>query len=132
MADVPGLFIYAVVDIDEVEYAAYATTALLTADAPVQTLRTLVPDGYITDTDSAVYSFQLAGPQSSALYAALLTAEGTVVEVVFQAEHGTGKAVRTFSVRVPEGLPFGGQQGQFRVFDITMPVVGAVARSVSS
>lgn len=132
MADIPGVFKYAVLEMDEVDYAAYATTALLSGDAPTQVLRTLVPDGQIVDTDSAAYTFQLAGPQSSALYAALLAAEGASVDIVFQAEHGTGKAVRTFTAQVPEGLPFGGQQGQFRTFDIQMPVVGAVVRSVSS
>lgn len=132
MADTPGLFKYAVVKIEDVEYNAWTTTALLTGEAPVQTLRTLVPNGAIVDTDSAAYTFKLGGPQSSALYAALLAAEGTVVDVVFQAEHGSGKAVRTFSVAVPEGLPFGGQQGQFRVFEIDLPVSGAVARSVSA
>lgn len=131
MADSPGLFKYAVVEIDTVEYAEWATTALLTGDAPVQQLRTLVPDGVITDTDSAVYSFQLAGVQGSPLYAALLAAEGAAVDVVFQAEFGVGKAVRTFTATVPEGLAFGGQQGAWRTFDITMPVTGVPAKSVS-
>jgi len=132
MADTPGLFKYAVIEIDDVDYAEWATTALLTGEAPVQTLRTLVPDGAIVDTDSAAYTFQLAGPQSSPLYAALLAAEGGEVEVVFQAEHGTGKAVRTFTAKVPEGLPFGGQQGAFRTFDVSLPVSGSPARSVSA
>lgn len=131
MADTPGLMKYAVVEIDEEDYAEWATTALLTGDAPVQQLRTLVPDGVITDTDSAAYTFQLAGVQSSPLYAALLAAEGTAIEVVFQAEHGVGKAVRTFTVTVPEGLAFGGAQGAWRTFDITMPVSGVPSRSVS-
>lgn len=132
MADVPGLFKYAVVEIDEVEYAQWATTALLTGDAPVQVLRTLVPDGQIVDTDSAAYTFQLAGPQVSPLHAALIAAAGTTVDVVFQQEHGTGKSVRSFTVRVPDGIAFGGQQGQFRTFDLQLPVVGAVTPSTSS
>lgn len=131
MADSPGLFKYAVVKIDDVEYAQYTTTALLTGDAPVQQLRTLVPDGVISDTDSAVYSFQLAGPQGSALYAALVAAEGESVEVVFQAEHGVGKTVATFNIIVPP-LPLGGQQGGWRTFDITAPVDGAVVKTVSA
>jgi hypothetical protein len=132
VADVPGLFKYAVVEIETVEYAQWATTALLTGDAPVQVLRTLVPDGQIVDTDSAAYTFQLAGPQASPLYAALIAAAGTVVDVVFQTEHGAGKAVRTFSVTVPPAIAFGGPQGQFRTFDLQLPVTGAVVASVSS
>jgi hypothetical protein len=124
---------YAVVEIDDVDYAEDATTALRTGDAPTQTLRTLVPDGAVTDTDTPVYSFQLAGAQGGTLWAALYAAQGTVVDVVLQAEFGVGKTTETFSVLVPLGsVPFGGQQGGFRVFDITMPVQGAVVKGVSS
>lgn len=133
MADTMGLMKYAVVEIDDVDYAAEATTALRTGDAPTQTLRTLVPDGAIQDTDSPVYSFQLAGAQGGAMWAALYAAQGTVVDVVFQAEHGVGKSVESFSILIPMGsIPFGGQQGQFRVLDITFPVQGSVVKSVSS
>jgi hypothetical protein len=127
MADSPGLFKYAVVKIDAVD----ATTALLTGDAPIQQMRTLVPDGVISDVDSAIYSFQLAGPQGTALYTALVAAEGESVEVIFQAEHGVGKTVATFDAIVPV-LPLGGQQGAWRTFDITLPVSGAVAKTVSA
>lgn len=130
MADTPGVFKYAVVEIDTVDYAEYATTALVTGDAPTQILRTLVPDGQITDIDSTVHTFQLAGAQGTALHTALVAAEGTVVDVVFQAEFGAGKAVRTFTWTVPP-IPFGGQQGAFRVFDVSAPT-GPVANSVSS
>jgi hypothetical protein len=133
MADTPGKMKYAVVEIDTVDYAEDAQTALLSSNGGnVEVYQTLVPDGGIVDSDSPQYTFQLAGAQGTALYTALLAAEGTVVDVVLQAEHGTGKAVRTFSVRVPEGLDFGGTKGQFRTFDLTMTVVGSVARSVSA
>lgn len=131
MADTPGLFKYAVVKIDDVEYNLHTTTALLTGDAPVQQLRTLVPDGVISDTDSSIYSFQIAGPQGTALYTALVAAEGESVEVEFQAEYGVGKTKATFNAIVPV-LPLGGQQGAWRTFDITLPVSGAVVKSVSA
>jgi hypothetical protein len=123
MAIAPGLMKYAVVKIETVDYAAYATTALLTPDTPSQSLRTLVPDGVITDTDSAIWTFQLAGANQTALATALRAAEGTSVEVIFQAEFGTGKEVATFDVVVP-ALPFGGTQGAFRTFDLSMAVSG--------
>ena len=132
MADTPGLAKYYLIEIDEVDYAEYATTALLTGDAPVQQLRTLVPDGVITDTDSAAYTFQLAGPQGTPLYAALVAAEGETVSIVFQTEPGTSKAVRTFTATVPAGLAFGGAQGAWKTFDISMPVTGAPVPSVSA
>lgn len=133
MADTMGLMKYAVLEIDDVDYAEEATTALRTGDAPTQTLRTLVPDGAITDTDSPVYSMQVAGAQGGALYAALYAAQGTVVDVVLQAEFGVGKTTETFSMLVPLGsMPFGGAQGGFRVFDVTFPIQGGVSRGVSS
>jgi hypothetical protein len=123
MADAPGLMKYAVVEIETVEYAAFAQTALLTADTPVQTYRTLVPDGVIQDIDSAVWTFQLAGAQGTALATALRAAQGTTVEVVFQAEFGVGKSVATFDAVVP-AIPFGGTSGSFRAFDINLAVQG--------
>lgn len=132
MADAPGLMKYAVVNLDTVDYAAYATTALLTGDAPQQVLRTLVPNGVITDTDSAAWTFQIAGAQGTTLYSHLVAAAGTVIAIIFQADHGSGKRVATFNATVPDGLPFGGTQGAFRTFDITLPVSGSPVYTVSS
>jgi len=123
MAVAPGLMKYAVVKIETIDYAEFAQTALLTGDTPTQVYRTLVPDGLISDTDSAAWTFQLAGANQTALATALRAAEGTNVTVVFQAEFGSGKEVATFDATVP-ALPFGGQQGAFRAFDISMPVQG--------
>jgi hypothetical protein len=131
MADAPGLMKYAVVKIDATDYASTATTALLSGEAPVQTLRTLVPNGVITDTDTAAYTFQIAGAQGTTLYSHLIATQGTTVACIFQAEFGTGKTLATFSAVVPAGLPLGGQQGQFRTFEITLPVVGAPVFTVS-
>lgn len=131
MAVSPGLMKYAVVKIDDVEYAQFAQTALLSADTPSQTYATLVPDGNIVDTDTPEWSFQLAGANQTALATALRAAQGTIVDVDFQAEHGAGKEVASFSVAVP-AIPFGGTKGQFRAFDITMPVQGQPVFSTSS
>jgi hypothetical protein len=131
MAVAPGIMKYAVVKIEDVDYAAFAQTALLTADTPTQVYRTLVPDGNITDIDSAVWTFQLAGAQQTTLSAALRAAQGTTVEVVFQSEFGVGKEVATFDAVVP-AIPFGGSQGAFRAFDINLAVQGQPAFTVSA
>lgn len=134
MADAPGKMRYAVVEIDTVDYAADVKTALMpSAENNVETYKTLVPNGTIVDEDTPTYTFRLAGPQGTALWTALVAAEGTVVDVVFQAEHGTGKAVRTFSILVPTGsMPLGGDQGAWREFDVTFQVQGDVVTSVSA
>ncbi len=131
MAVEPGLMKYAVVKIDDVEYAQYAQTALLSADTPSQTYAVLVPDGNIVDTDSPAWTFQLAGANQTALATALRAAQGTVVDVEFQAEHGAGKEVATFSAVVP-AIPFGGTKGQFRTFDVSMGVQGQPVFGTSS
>jgi hypothetical protein len=132
MADAPGKMKYAVVEMDTVDYADQATTALLTPDSNPEVLRTLVPDGAIVDEDSPTWTFQLAGPQGTAFYAALYAAMGTVVDFVFQAEFGTGKTVQTFSALVPSTLPLGGEQGAWRLFDITCQVQGQPVKSTSA
>jgi hypothetical protein len=131
MAPSPGIMKYAVVKIDDVEYAAYAQTALLTGDTPTQVYATLVPDGQIVDVDTAAWTFQLAGAKGTALSTALRTAIGTSVEVVFQEEHGAGKEVATFNWTVP-AIPFGGTKGQIRSFDVTGPVSGQPVFSTSA
>lgn len=131
MTVAPGVMKYAVVKIATVDYAAYTQTALLTAETPTQVYPTLVPNGDITDVDNPAWSFQLAGAQQTALATALRAAQGTAVEVIFQAEFGVGKEVATFTVLVP-AIPFGGTRGQFRAFDITLPVSGQPVFTVSS
>lgn len=119
-----------------VEHANEVTNAILTPDQNVQTLRTGVPDGTITDADNPVWNLTLEGVQdfgSGSLGAALRTAAdaGTTLAVVYQPFPGTGQDVATFSIR-PVQVPFGGQVGSFRTFNVTIPVVGAPTWSQSS
>ena len=134
MADAPGKMRYAVVKINGTDYAEDAQTALMpSAESNVEVYKTLVPNGGIVDEDTPTYTFQLAGAQGTDLYAALVAAQGTTVDVDVQAEHGSGKTVRSFSMLVPTGcMPLGGQQGQFRAFDVTFTVSGDVTTSVSA
>lgn len=123
-------------EVDEVEYAGQVTKVILQPDTPVQTLRTLVPDGTIQDTDNPSWMLELAGVQdfgAGSLGAALRTAAaaGTELDVVFQPKLGTGQDVATFSIK-PVQIPFGAEQGAFRVFDVEIPVVGQPAWSQSA
>ncbi|MEV0156877.1 hypothetical protein AB0H57_24540 [Micromonospora sp. NPDC050686] len=120
------VFKNAVVTIDEVEYANQLSKARLVPDQPVQTMRTLVPDGVVQDVDSPVWTFEIAGLQINAtdgLAKALRTAAGTEIEVTLQPKAGTGQATATFTVLalMPE---FGGEQGNWLTQELTLPVVG--------
>lgn len=134
MADAPGKMRYAVVSINDTDYAEDAQIAELpSAESNVETYKTLVPNGGIVDEDTPTQTFHLAGAQGTDLYATLVAAEGTTVDVSFQAEQGTGKTVAAFSMLVPTGcMPLGGQQGQFRAFDLTFNIQGAVTKTVSA
>jgi hypothetical protein len=119
----------AVFTVDEDDYANQATKIRLVPDQDTQTLRTMVPDGTITDTDSPVWELELAGVQdfgALSLGAALRTAAaaGADLDVVYQPKAGTGQDKATFTIR-PTQIPFGGEQGNFRTFDVTIPVIGA-------
>lgn len=116
----------ATVTIDEVEYANQVTKARLVPDTPVQTLRTLVPDGAIQDVDSTVWVLELSGVQShknGGLAKALTDAAGTEIEVVIQPKAGTGQDTATVTI-VAMPVEFGGEQGAYRTFEAEFPVVG--------
>lgn len=125
-----------VFEVDEVDYANQVTNVTLTPEQNVQTLATLVPDGVITDTDNPVWTLTLAGVQdfgASSLGAALRTAAsaGTDLDVEYQPKAGTGQDKAVFVIR-PVHIPFGGSQGEFRTFDVQIPVVGQPTFSQSS
>lgn len=134
MADTKGKQRYALVSIDDVDYAIDAHTAEMpAAESNVEVYTTLAPAGQIVDESTPSYTFHLVGLQGSALYAALIAAEGTVVDVEFQAEAGTGKTSRAFSIFVPTGcMPLGGEEGSWREFDVTFQVQGDVVTTVST
>ncbi|WP_328850259.1 hypothetical protein OG994_16635 [Micromonospora globbae] len=112
--------------IDEVEYANQVTRARLVPDTPIQTLRTLVPDGAITDVDSTVWTLELSGVQSykaDGLAKFLTDNAGQKVEMVLTPKLGTGEDTATVTVTcVP--VEFGGEQGAFRTFEVELPVEG--------
>lgn len=124
-----GAHVYknAIVTIDSVEYANQLRVARLVPDQPVQTMRTLVPDGTVQDVDSATWVFEIAGlqiNQAGGLADALRAADGTEIEVTLQPRAGTGQATATFTVKALMP-PFGGEQGQWLQQELELPVVGA-------
>lgn len=119
---------YAVFTVDDVDFANQVTKVRLVPDTPSQTLRVLVPDGTITDNDSAVWTLELAGVQdfgTGSLGAALRTAAANddTVDIEFQPKTGAGQDKAEFTIK-PTQIPFGGDQGAFRTFDVTFQVVG--------
>lgn len=113
--------------IDATEYANQLSKARLVPDQPVQTRRTLVPDGAVSDVDSPVWTLELAGLQINkpdGLAAAFRAANGTVLEVVLVPHTGPGEAQATCQVLALH-VPFGGDQGNWlETGDVTLPVVG--------
>ncbi|HVQ96134.1 MAG TPA: hypothetical protein VMU51_34255 [Mycobacteriales bacterium] len=107
------------------EYANQLTKARLVPDTPTQTLRTLVPDGVVQDTDTPVWTLELSGiqdyVQARGLARYLTDNAGDQVEVVLTPK--VGGVTATVDV-ILKAVPFGGDQGNFTVFEIELPVVG--------
>src|SRR5688572_23137379 len=129
MAAPTGAHVYkdAVVTVNEVEYANQVRVARLVPDVPIQTYRTLVPDGIVQDVDSAAWTFELQGLQinrTGGLAKALRAlAPGEIVEVVLAPHDAVGEDQATFNVlAVP--APFGGEQGSFGTMELVFPVQG--------
>lgn len=115
-----------IITIDSVEYANQCTKARFVPDTPVQTLRTFDPAGTLQDIDSTTWTLELSGVQSwktGGLAKALWDAKGTEITVTVQPKTGTGEDTMTATI-IAMPTEFGGEQGQFRVFDATFPVVG--------
>jgi hypothetical protein len=124
----------AVITIDDVVYGNQVTKARLVPDTPIQTLRTLVPDGVVQDVDSTIWTLELSGVQAygtGSLGAALNAASGTQIEVIVQPKAGTAQDVATCTI-IAMPVEFGGEQGNFRTFDATFPIVGAPVFSQSA
>jgi hypothetical protein len=119
----------ATVTIDSTDYANQCTKAVLTPETPIQTIRTMVPDGVVQDVDSTAWTLELSGIQdwtnSTGLADKLNDGAGTSVTLVLVPRAGSGKPNATCTVTL---LPvsFGGEQGKFATFEVKIPVTGAV------
>lgn len=114
------------VTIDGVEYNNQLNKVRFVPDTPMEQMPVLTPTGTITDIGTTTWTCELGGVQdygSGSLGAALRAAANTLVDVVFQPRIGTGQDKITASVMAMP-IEFGGEQGSWRTFDITLPVDG--------
>lgn len=113
------------VTIESVEYANQLTKARLLPDTPTQTMRTF--GGVDKDRDTTSWTLELAGHQdrgTGGLGDALddAAAAGGTLTVVIQAKAGAGQDKATVEI-VPVPIEFGGETGDWKLFDQTFEVV---------
>lgn len=136
MPQAAGALVYrdAVITIGAVQYANQATKARLVPDTPIQTVRTLVPDGVVQDVDSTVWTFEISGLQiniAGGLAKALRDAAGTNIDVILQPKSGSAQPMATFTA-VALATEFGGEQGSYLTIELELPVLGTPVFGVSS
>lgn len=115
------------IEVDGVQYENQCSRSRLVPDTPIQTKRTLVPDGIVQDVDSPAWVWQVAALQKNTaggLAKALRDASpGDELDVVFLPEDGVSKPQATFTV-LALPVDFGGDQGAWMDFEAVFPVVG--------
>ena len=115
------------VSVEATEYANQCTRARLVPDTPIQTVRTLVPDGIVQDVDSPSWVFEVAALQKNdtgGLAKALRDATpGAQLDVILVPKDGLSMPQATFTILALPVL-FGGEQGSFGDFEASFPVVG--------
>jgi hypothetical protein len=123
----------ATVTIATVEYANQLRIARLVPDVPIQSYRTLVPDGAIQDVDSPLWTFEITGLQinrTGGLAKALRTAAvGSELEITLAPHDAVGEDTAEFTV-LALPAPFGGTQGEFGTMELVLPVLGQPVFSV--
>jgi hypothetical protein len=130
MTAVTGAYVYkdALITIESVDYANQLSKALLTPDTPVQTYRTLVPDGTVTDVDSPIWTFEVSALQintSNGLAYVLRNASpGDQLDVVLVPKKGSGNPQASFTI-VAMPVDFGGEQGAWQTFERVFGVIGS-------
>jgi hypothetical protein len=113
------------ITIDGDDVKAQVTKARLVPDTPIQTMTTF--DGVDQDRGTTTWTFELAGHQDRGTggLADLLddaAAAGLPIEVVVQSKSGAGQDKATFDI-VPVPVEFGGEVGNWKVFDGTFSVL---------
>ena len=116
----------ATVTVNAIAYANQVRIARLVPDAPIQTYRTLVPDGQVSDVDSPTWTFELTGLQintTGGLARALRAFDpGEEIPCVLVPTAGVGDSFAFTAMAVP--VPVGGEQGSFLTMELVLPVVG--------
>jgi len=95
-------------------------------DTPFQQQRTMIPDGTISDVDSATWVMELEGLQdfeTGGLAAYLQTNAGTQVAFAYAPVNTAGKKKVTGTVVVIASV-VGGEQGEFAQMELEMPIIG--------
>lgn len=129
MPVVPGVYVVrdAKITVEGITYDNQVTSAKLVPETPVQSLRTLVPDGTIVDVDSPVWTFEITIVQKNntgGLAKAMRTfAPGEQIDIVLAPKDLTGEDQATF-VALAMPSDFGGEQGSFPTAELVLPVVG--------
>lgn len=121
------VFKNAVITVDAVDYTNQLRKARLVPDQPLQSYRTLVPDGVVQDVDSVVWTLEIEGLQiniAGGLAAYLRTNSGLNVAFILQVKAGVGQPKATFTA-IAMAPEFGGEQGAFLTQTLTLPVIGA-------
>lgn len=113
------------ITIATVAYSNQVNKARLVPDTPIQTMRTF--SGVDQDRDTTSWTFEMSGHQdrgSGGLADALddAAAAGVAIEVIVEAAAADGNDMATFDI-IPVPVEFGGEQGQWKLFDAEFAVV---------
>lgn len=135
MAVATGIYVLknSSVTFDAIEFNNQMNKAELVPDQPIQQMRMLAPSGTVTDVDSPLWTFDIGGGQSwdeDGFCKFLSDHQGEEVEVVYQPRLGSGQEVATFTV-IAMTPNFGGTQGAFKAFELSLPVQGQPVFSTS-
>lgn len=122
------------VTIDSVAYTNQVSKARLVPDTPTQMMRTF--GGVDKDRDVPSWTLELAGHQdrgTGGLAKAIddAVAAGENLEIVIQAKAGAGQDVATCTF-VPVPVEFGGESGEWKLFDTTFEVIDQPAFTQSA
>jgi hypothetical protein len=104
-----------------VDYANQVQKMRLVPNVTRETFKTLVPDGVVNDV-TTTWELELMGVQdweSGGLAAYLNTNAGAIISCTVAPKKGTGKQQAVVSV-VCQPVEFGGEQGSFNTFDVTL------------
>lgn len=127
---------FSTIVIDGIEYNNQLTKVRLVPDAPIQTLRVLVPDGILQDSDSATWTLEVGGLQDRGPLGFAKAMDDAVaaqeqLTMTLQPKVGSGQDVATVLI-LPVPVEFGGEQGNWRTFETNFAVIGQPVFSQSA
>lgn len=119
----------AIVTIDGTTYEGQVRKARLVPSQDVTTYRVSIPSGTVQDVNAPVWVLELEGLQinhSNGLAKALRDAAdaGDTIDVIIQPKRGSSQPTGTVTI-TPLQVPFGGEEGKFLDFDLSLPVNGS-------